>query len=136
MAEELVENLRKALSVANEAGVEAAIAEFGDLLHPEFGIEEASHIPDPGNYSGREAFAANLRKLDEAFDHLRIEPLELVDLDDHIVVVVSMAGRGRGSQAPVEVTFAQLWTIRDGKAVSLHDYATKAEALEAAERPN
>jgi ketosteroid isomerase-like protein len=30
------------------------------------------------------------------------------------------------------MTFAQLWTVREGKAASLQDYATKAEALEAA----
>jgi ketosteroid isomerase-like protein len=30
------------------------------------------------------------------------------------------------------MSFAQLWTIRDGRAVALRDYATKDEALEAA----
>jgi ketosteroid isomerase-like protein len=91
-------------------------------------------LPDPESYTGREAFVANLAKLEESFDELRLEPLEIVDLGDRIVVVVSMTGRGRGSSAPVEATFAQLWALRDGKAVSLQDYATKAEALEAAER--
>jgi ketosteroid isomerase-like protein len=132
MSQELIVSLRKALSVANDDGMEAATAEFGHLLHPDFGIEEAAGVPDPGTYTGREAFVANLRKLEEAFDQIRIEPLEFVDLGNQIVVVVSMAGRGRGSGAPVEMTFAQLWTVRDGKAVSLHDYETKDEALEAA----
>ena len=50
---------------------------------------------------------------------------------DKIVVVVSMAGRGRGSDVPVETTFAQLWSIRSGKALSLRDYATRSDALEA-----
>jgi ketosteroid isomerase-like protein len=58
--------------------------------------------------------------------------LEFVDLGDQLVVVVAMSGRGRGSGAAVEMTFTQLWTVREGKAASLHDYATKAEALEAA----
>ena len=132
MSEGLIESLRKALSVANDEGMEAATAAFGDLLHPDFEIEEAAGVPDPERYTGREAFVENLRKLEEAFDQIRIEPLEFVDLGGQIVVVVSMAGRGRGSGAAVETTFAQLWTVRDGKATSLHDYATKAEALEAA----
>jgi len=55
----------------------------------------------------------------------------LLDLDDKVLVVVSMAGRGRGSDAPVQGRFVQVWTLHDGKAVSLRDYATKAEALEA-----
>jgi ketosteroid isomerase-like protein len=56
----------------------------------------------------------------------------VLDVDDKVVVVVSMTGRGRGSDVPVEGRFVQVWTLRDGKAVSLRDYATKAEALEAA----
>ncbi len=31
-----------------------------------------------------------------------------------------------------ETTLTQLWTLRDGKAVSLRDFATKSAALEAA----
>jgi ketosteroid isomerase-like protein len=42
-----------------------------------------------------------------------------------------MRGQGRGSGAPVEMTFVKVWSLRDGKAVSLRDYATKAQALEA-----
>ena len=52
-------------------------------------------------------------------------------LDRPVIVVVSMSGRGQGSSVPVEMTFAQLWSLRDGKAVSLRDYATRAEALAA-----
>jgi ketosteroid isomerase-like protein len=132
MSQEFIESLRKALSVANDDGMEAATAEFGHLLHPDFGIDEATGVPDPEHYTGREAFVENLRKLEEAFDQIRIEPLEFVDLGDQLVVVVAMSGRGRGSGAAVEMTFTQLWTVREGKAASLHDYATKAEALEAA----
>jgi ketosteroid isomerase-like protein len=82
-------------------------------------------------YSGRDAFIANLAKLEESFDELRLEPLEFLDLGDQIIVVVSLSGRGRGSEVPAQMTFVQLWSLRDGKAVSLRDFATKAEALEA-----
>jgi hypothetical protein len=61
-----------------------------------------------------------------------MEPIEFVDLDDHLVAVVFISGRGRGSSAPVETTFAQLRSMKEGKAMSLHDYATKGEAIEAA----
>ncbi len=73
-----------------------------------------------------------LTKLGGAFNQLRIEPLEFIDLDDKLVVMISMSGRGRASDAPVEMKFAHLWSLRDGKAVSLSDFGTKAEALEAA----
>jgi ketosteroid isomerase-like protein len=131
MSQENVENLRQMFALVNEGGAKAATEALGHLLAPDFRLEEAEVLPDPETYTGREAFLANLAKLEESFDELKLEPLEIVDRGDRIVVVVSMRGRGRGSSAPVETTFAQLWLLRDGKAVSLQDYATKAEALEA-----
>jgi ketosteroid isomerase-like protein len=131
MSRENVENLRKMFALFNDGGAKAATEALGHLLHPDFELEEAEVLPDPEAYTGKEAFVANLAKLEESFDDLQMEPLEIVDLGDRIVVVVSMRGRGRGSSAPVETTFAQLWALRDGKAVSLQDFATKAEALEA-----
>jgi len=132
MSLENVETIREMFAIVNERGVKAATDALAHLLAPDFGLEEAAEVPDPASYSGRDAFIANMAKLEESFDGLRLEPLEVVDLDENIVVVLSMSGRGRGSSAPVEMTFAQLWSLRDGKAVSLRDYATKAEALEAA----
>jgi ketosteroid isomerase-like protein len=131
MSQEDVETIREMFAIYNDRGVRAATDAFGHLLAPDFGLEEATDLPDPGAYTGREAFIANLAKLEQSFEELRLEPLEVVDLGEKVVVEVSMSGRGRGSSAPVEMTFAQLWSLRDGKAVSLRDYATKAEALEA-----
>jgi ketosteroid isomerase-like protein len=132
MSEENVERLGQMFAIFNDQGVEAATAALGHLLDEEFEIEEAAEVPDRDGYAGREAFIANMLKLEESFEELRLVPLEFVDLDDKVVVVVSMAGKGRASGALVEMTFAQLWSLRDGKAVSLRDFATKAEALEAA----
>jgi ketosteroid isomerase-like protein len=131
MPQENVEIIREMFAIVNERGVKAATDAFGHLLAPDFELEEAVELPDPGAFTGREAFIANMAKLEESFEELRMEPVELVDLGERIMVVVSMRARGRGSGAPVEMTFVQLWTLRDGKAVSLRDYATKAEALEA-----
>jgi ketosteroid isomerase-like protein len=132
MSQENVANIRECFAVFNERGVEAAIDTFGHLLAEDFGLEEASEMPDRERHSGKQGFLDNLSKLGNELDELRIEPLEFVDLDDKLVVEVLMAGRGRSSGAPVEMKFAQLWSLRDGKAVSLRDFATKEEALEAA----
>jgi ketosteroid isomerase-like protein len=132
MSEENVEIMREMFALVNDRGVRAATGAFGDLLDPEFELEEASNVPDRESYSGRDAFIANMAKLEESFDELRMEPIEFVDLGDKLVVVLSIAGRGRAGGAPVETTIAQLWSLRDGKAVSLRDYATKSEALDAA----
>ena len=134
MSQQNVETLRRCFALVNERGVEAATGAFGHLLDDEFGLEEAADMPDRQRHAGKDAFIANMRKVEEAFDELRLEPLEFVDLGEDLVVVISMSGRGRAGGAPVEMTFAQLWSLRDGKAVSLRDYATRAEALEAVGR--
>jgi ketosteroid isomerase-like protein len=131
MSQENLDTIREMFALLNESGARAATDAFGHLLAPDFGLQEAADLPDPAVYTGREAFIENIAKLEDSFEELRLEPLEVVDLDDRVVVLVSMSGRGRESGAPVEATFAQLWTLRAGKAVSLRDYATKAEALEA-----
>ena len=131
MSQENVETIREMFAVVNERGVKAATEAFEHLLAPNFGLEEAAEVPDPGDYIGRDAFIANMAKLADSFEELRLEPLEVVDLGERILAVVSMRGTGRGSGAPVEMTFVQLWSLLDGKAVSLRDYATMAEALAA-----
>jgi ketosteroid isomerase-like protein len=131
MSQENVETIGAMFAIVNERGVGAATEVFGDLLAPDFALEEAADLPDPASYAGREAFIENMAKLEGSFHELRMEPLEILDLGERVIVVVSMSGRGRGSSVPVEMTFAQLWSLRDGKAVSLRDFATKAEALAA-----
>jgi ketosteroid isomerase-like protein len=131
VSRENVDAIREAFEIVNERGVKAATDALGHLLDPDFQLEEASDVPDRETHSGKEAFIANLAKLEESFEGLRMEPVEFVDLEDKIVVVVAMSGRGRGSDVPVEAEFVQVWSLRDGRALSLRDYATKAEALEA-----
>jgi ketosteroid isomerase-like protein len=132
MSGENVRTIRECFRIFNEQGIQAALDAFGHLLDPDFRLEEAPAVPDRERHAGREGFVANLAKLEESFEELRLEPLELLDLDNKVLVVVALSGRGRGSDVPVQGSFVQVWTLRDGKAVSLRDYATKAEALEAA----
>jgi ketosteroid isomerase-like protein len=44
---------------------------------------------------------------------------------------MTIEGRGKGSGVPVVIRSADLWTIRDGKIVSLVGYPDRAEALKA-----
>jgi len=132
MSQQNVEIVREMFALVNEHGVKAATDAFGDLLDSDFELEEAANLPDQERHSGRDAFIANMAKLEESFEDLRFEPIEFVDLGSKLVVVVAIAGRGRAGGVPVDTTIAQLWTLRNGKAVSLRDYASKDEALEAA----
>jgi ketosteroid isomerase-like protein len=53
-------------------------------------------------------------------------------LGDAVLVTVPYIGRGKSSGLDIDQTFASLYRLRNGKTVSMRDYSTRAEALEAA----
>jgi ketosteroid isomerase-like protein len=71
----------------------------------------------------------------EAWDDLAVTVEELVDAGgDRVVALVRYSGRGRESGIEISgvATDAQVWTVRDGKALRVELYGGTAEALEAA----
>ena len=72
------------------------------------------------------------RDLFEGFNQFRAEPLAYEDLGDAVLVTVRYVGRGESTGLEIDQTFASLYRLRDGKTVSMRDYSTRAEALEAA----
>ena len=64
----------------------------------------------------------------------RPEVQEAVDLDEHVLIVLRMSGRGSRSGAAVAQQGAVLVTFDGGKLVSGQSFASKAEALQAVGR--
>ncbi len=65
-------------------------------------------------------------------DDIRFAPLRFWDSGDKVVVALRVTAKGKETGIPVEQHLAQVWTMRDGKAVRAQTYPTQAEALEAA----
>jgi ketosteroid isomerase-like protein len=128
MSQENVELIRANYRRVNEGGF-AAIADF---IHPEFTMDspqgiESSQAHDKAGL--REFFG----KMDEIWEELRFEPEEVIDVDaTRVIAVVPMSGRGRGSGIEINQQLTHLWTLIDGRAISLVTFNTKGEALEAA----
>ncbi len=53
------------------------------------------------------------------------------DAGDKVVAIVRQRGKSKAGGLPVEMAFAQVWTMRDGKTSRMEAYANPAEALEA-----
>ena len=66
------------------------------------------------------------------FEEVHVETTELIDAGDQVLISLRLSGRGKRSGAPVELTMTQVSTGRDGLALRIRNYPTKAEALEAA----
>jgi ketosteroid isomerase-like protein len=67
------------------------------------------------------------------FDPITVEPLELIDAGgDEVVAVLKFGGRAKLSGVETDLTYAALYTIRDGKIARGREYWTRDQALEAA----
>jgi ketosteroid isomerase-like protein len=56
----------------------------------------------------------------------------MIDRGDQVVVILRLAGMGKGSGSKVAMRAADIWTVKDGKVVRLVGYPVASEALEAA----
>ena len=128
MSEENIELVRACYERFNGDDVDG----FLGLCVPDFEFRDLPGLPGSGVFTGHDAFRAWFAQMSEALDDLRFEPEEFIDAGNQVVVVNSATASGRGSGAAVETHFSNVWTLRDGKAVSAVSYDTHAEALEAA----
>ena len=83
-------------------------------------------------YVGREAVIEASRRYWVTWDDYHLEVEELIDAGSRVVVVVRESGRGKGSGAPFELRWAQVWTFRRGQIIRWELFSDIAEALEAA----
>ena len=83
-------------------------------------------------YRGHEGVRRYLATVEEEFEEIRIEPVELIDAGEQVVSAVRISGRGKASGAPVELTLISVSSLRDGMAYRIRNYPDMAAALEAA----
>jgi ketosteroid isomerase-like protein len=103
-------------------------------LDPEIDYIAAGVVPADmaGHHHGHNAYRENWRRLDEALHSLRLDPEELIDTGDQLIVLVRATAHGAGSGIPVSTTYFQVVTFRDGLVIRQEDVQDRAEALEAA----
>ncbi len=106
-----------------------------DLLDPEIEVHMPSELANAGTYRGHDGYRQWLAQWLEAWDEF---DLELDDIEavgrTHVVSRAHQTARGRGSGIPVEMWISYMWDVRDGRAIALHLYPTRDQAVEVAER--
>ncbi len=83
-------------------------------------------------YEGRDAVIKASRHYWGTWDNYRLDAEELIDAGSSVVVAVRERGRGKGSGAPFDQRWAQVWTFRRGRIIRWELFPDKAAALEAA----
>jgi ketosteroid isomerase-like protein len=130
VSEENVEAVRVAYQDLAYGGLDAFIEHLTDDLDHR-AIEGA--LDDRGPIHGRLAFRAYVQDWIDTFDDFRIEAVELIDAGgDTVAGVLRFGGRAKLSGVETDSSFGVVFSIRDGKIARGREYATRAEALEAA----
>jgi ketosteroid isomerase-like protein len=128
MASQNVEVVRRGYELFNRGEIDAAI----EGMDPDIEWTVLEVLPDTQTYHGPEGVRRFWERWRETFEEFQVEPEELLDAGDQVVVVFSPRGRGRGSGATVQSpAIAQVWTLREGKPVRVEMYPSRATALEA-----
>jgi ketosteroid isomerase-like protein len=107
---------------------------FWAVLADDVEIHEPDDLPGPRVFVGREGYKAATREAAEGFEDLRYELRWILEVGDHLLVVVRGSGRERGSGVGRELHEAHLWTVRDGRFSRVQGFHTADDALRAAER--
>ena len=130
MAEENVEVVRQLWAALEREDIEAQLALCGEGME----IRNPPEFPVTGPFRGHDGIRQWATENWEVFSDLRFEVEEIIEAADGetLVSVQRTVGRMRHTEIPIDVRWAGVWTVRDGKTLRAHGYLSKAEALEAA----
>lgn len=88
--------------------------------------------PEQQVYEGLDGVQVFISEWMNAWEDWELEVEALLDAGDRVVALVHQRGRSKAAEMPVEMSFAQVWTVRDGKQTRMDMYSDRQEALEAA----
>ena len=129
----LARGVRLGLEAFNRRDLDGALAaatytpDF-EYIPPREGVEAGFFEP---SYRGPEGYRKFMSAWDVWGPDLRVEPEELIDLGDRIVLLATGRGSAEASGVPVTTKVATVWVLKSGRVIRLHAYFDHAEALEA-----
>jgi ketosteroid isomerase-like protein len=88
--------------------------------------------PDAAVHRGIGAIRKQFATWVEAYPDLKIEILEAEGRGDQVFLWVRFRGHGAASGIPLEMELAHVYTLRDGRAARLVEYADREQGLKAA----
>ena len=130
MSQESIAAVEEAYRALASGGLDRFLEHWTDDLDHR-SIEGAPD--DRGPIQGKDAMRAYVQDWIDTFDEFKIEPVELLDADDDVVVaVLRYGGRAKLSGIETDETLGAVFTTRDRKIAGGREYRTRDQALEAA----
>ena len=105
-----------------------------DLCDEQIEIRNPATFPVADEYHGHDGVRQWATEVWEVFSNLHHEVEEIIEKGDGetVVSVQRTQGRMRHTGMQMDLPWAAVWTLRNGRALSSHGYMSREEALEAA----
>jgi uncharacterized protein len=101
-----------------------------EVYHPNMEWGWSDEFPGLGGvYEDHEDPNPRLRSWLSPWDHWRVQAEDYLELGNHVVVLTTYHGRGKGSGVQIRRHGAHVFELRDGKVVRLEIFATRERAL-------
>jgi ketosteroid isomerase-like protein len=120
--------VRHALAQWN-AAPEVTEQAFSEFAHPDMVLDLTSNVLNPATYQGFDGFVRFAEQVGEAWAEFRMEPEEVFERGDVVVVLVRAVGKGRGSGVQVDDAVAVVAEVRDGRIARLRVEPDREAAL-------
>jgi ketosteroid isomerase-like protein len=102
------------------------------LVDPEIVVVQPSEVPDAMTRHGPTGVMDAIAAWPEQWDDYKIEIVQIVEADDHVVTRTHQRGRGKGSGVEVAADIWFVFRFRNGKVTEWRMFADERDALEAA----
>jgi ketosteroid isomerase-like protein len=123
--------MRRTYAAANRGDFELVLIGIADDF--EYRPSRDLMPPDmPPVFHGHEGYVAVWRHWLDAFEDIRWDPEEVIDLGDRMLVTTHQRGHGAGSGIGLTEPVFQVFEMRRGLVVRQSDFLDRAEAMRAA----
>lgn len=127
MSRENVEVVRRLLTAIGERD----LVTLRDLTHPLVEWQSFFAIGEGGAYRGHDAIPQYLHDMEEAFEWLRPDVSDLLDVGDLIIGVGRVCYRGKESGIETDSPAGWVFRLRNGQVVRFRAFKDPERALEA-----
>jgi len=127
-----VEVVRRALDLLRESYRSGAAADgLLAMCAPDIRVDATRRVFNPAVYDGAAGVRSSIQEICDAWEDFHETNERIVDVGDRVVVIQTIAGRGRASKANVEQKGALISTVRNGLLELIEVFGDQSEALKA-----
>jgi ketosteroid isomerase-like protein len=107
---------------------------FSEFAHTDMVLDLTSNVLNPATFEGFDGFRNFVAQVGEAWAEFRMEPEEIIEQGNLVVVLVRAVGTGRGSGVEIDSPVAMVAEVRDGKIAIMRVEPDREAALRLVDR--